>query len=79
LSAAEKAVALKKLKILWDSLREQQPSFGNLVPETNREGRPAGFAASTAEVTGMSKQAINEYIRIAPARSPHKPAGRAAW
>lgn len=65
LTAAEKAAAMKKRKILWESLREQQDSFGNQVSETKREGRPNGFASSTAEVTGMSKQAINEYIRIA--------------
>lgn len=61
--AAEKAAALKKRKILWESLREQTES-GNLVSTLTGRGH-TGFAASTAEVTGMSKQAINEYIRIA--------------
>ena len=71
LSAAEKAAALKKRKILWESLREQKETGGNLVPTSLQDGRIAGpqhqpgFAASTAEVTGMSKRAINEYIRIA--------------
>ena len=55
LTAAEKAAALKKRKILWESLREQKDSFGNQVSETKREGRPNGFASSTAAVTGMSK------------------------
>ena len=58
--AAEKAAALKKRKILWESLREQKESGGTLgstriigykqPPESEK-----GFAASTAEVTGMSK------------------------
>ena len=101
-SGMEKAAALKKRKILWESLREQQAPGGNLVPtRRNDDGtfqkgdeKEKGFAASTAEiksgnlvstltgrghtgfasstaaVTGMSKQAINEYVRIAPSRSP---------
>ena len=71
-SGMEKAAALKKRKILWESLREQTES-GNLVSTLTGRGH-TGFASSTAAVTGMSKQAINEYIRIAPSRSPHKPA-----
>ena len=73
LTAAEKAAAMKKRKILWESLREQQAPGGNLVPtRRNDDGtfqkgdeKEKGFAASTAEITGMSKRAINEYIRIA--------------
>lgn len=71
LTAAEKAAALKKRKILWESLKEQHPG-GNLVSTRRPDGtfqkgdeKEKGFATSTAEVTGMSKQAINEYIRIA--------------
>ena len=52
----EKAAALKKRKILWESLREQQVDSGNLVPTIRGPGMPQGFAASTAEVTGMSKR-----------------------
>jgi len=69
LTAAEKAKALKKRQILWESLKEQEPS-GNQVPTRNPDGtfekgceKEKGFAASTASVTGMSKRAINEYIR----------------
>lgn len=70
LTAAQKASALKKRKILWESLREQNLG-GNQIPTqvaTEHKDRPQnqpGFAASTAEVTGMSKRAINDYIRIA--------------
>ena len=73
LSPAEKAQALKKRKILWESLKEQGAAGGNLISTSLTDGRASGpqhqpgFAASTAEVTGMSKQAINEYIRIADA------------
>ena len=59
LTAAEKAAALKKRKLLWESLKVQEGSFGTLGSETKREGRPNGFAASTAEATGMSKRSIN--------------------
>lgn len=68
LTAAEKAAAMKKRKILWESLREQQAPGGNLVStRRNDDGtfqkgdeKEKGFAASTAEITGMSKRAINE-------------------
>ena len=65
LTAAEKAAALKKRKILWESLREQTES-GNLVSTLTGRGH-TGFASSTAAVTGMSKQAINSYIKTADA------------
>jgi ParB-like chromosome segregation protein Spo0J len=70
LSAAEKSRAIKKRKMLWESLREQE-TCGNLV-STRSSGKfqsgnemPKGFAASTAAVAGMSKTAINQYIHIA--------------
>lgn len=64
LSAAEKAKALKKRKILWESLKAQD-NTGNLVSSIRGPGQPQGFAASTAAVTGISKQAINQYLKIA--------------
>lgn len=72
LTASEKAAALKKRKILWESLREQNLG-GNQVPTqvaTEHKDRPQnqpGFAAATAEITGMSKRAINGYIKAADA------------
>ena len=70
LTAAEKAAALKKRKILWESLKEQKIQVETKFPPDSvgykkPPEQEKGFATSTAEVTGMSKQAINEYIRIA--------------
>lgn len=70
LSTAEKAKALKKRKILWESLKAQEIG-GNQVPTYRADGVKAGpqhqqgFAASTAAVTGISKRAINQYLKIA--------------
>ena len=66
-----KSYLLSRLKrdakegVLWESLKEQMKTGGNLISTSLPDGRVSGpqhqpgFAASTAEVTGMSKQAIN--------------------
>lgn len=61
---------MKKRKLLWASLKEQEPG-GNGVSTRKTDGtfqkgdeKEKGFAASTAEATGMSKQAINQYVSI---------------
>ena len=70
LTAAEKAKAIKLRKILWESLREHENSSGNqsstrIVGYKQPPEKEKGFAASTAAITGMSKQAINQYLKIA--------------
>ena len=70
LSAAEKAKAIKKRKILWESLKAQEIG-GTQGPTYRADGVKAGpqhqqgFAASTAAITGISKRKINDYLRIA--------------
>lgn len=66
-----KSYLLSRLKrdakegVLWESLKEQGVIGGNLISTYRSDGVKAGpqhqpgFAASTAEVTGLSKQAIN--------------------
>ena len=65
LTPAEKATAVKKRKILWDSLREQQENSGTESSTIRGPGMPQGFATSTAAAIGMSKQKVNDYLRIA--------------
>ena len=65
LTPAEKAMAVKKRKILWDSLREQQGNSGTQSSTIRGPGMPQGFATSTAAAIGMSKQKVNDYLRIA--------------
>lgn len=68
LTASEKAKALKKRQILWESLKEQElgGTQGATQKATARKDRPQNqqaFAAATAAAVGMSKKNINEYIR----------------
>jgi len=61
LTAAEKAKALKKRQILWESLKAQETG-GTQGATSLKDGRIAGhqhqpgFAAATAAAVGMSKK-----------------------
>ena len=60
LSPAQQAEHLFRRKEVWEALQ----SSGNTVP-TNK-----GFAASSAEVAGLTKRSINEHIARADALGP---------
>lgn len=63
LTAAQRAKSIKRRKEIWEAMH---PQGGKTVSTLGGE-QQIGFAADTAEVAGMTKQAINQHVARAEA------------
>lgn len=69
LTPTQEAEHLARRKEVWEAMEAKSVS-GQVYPKLSargrdNEGRPEGFASSTADVTGKSKESINRAIRRA--------------
>ncbi len=64
LSPAQRAIAIKRRKQIWEALHPEGVSE-QIVPKPN--GRPTEFASETAAISGQSKQDINRHLSRAEA------------
>ncbi len=67
LTPTQEAEHLARRKEVWEAMREAENNSGSTCPTipARGPGMPEGFASSTTEVTGKSKESINRAIRRA--------------
>ena len=67
LTPAQRAAAIKRRKQIWEALHPSSNSGTSDSTIHETAGRPKSFAAETAAVSGMTKQAINRQVARAEA------------
>ena len=69
LTPAQRSSFAKRRKQVWEALNPDEQQVEQEIPPVAKHGhaQPKGFAAETAAVSGMTKQAINRHIARAEA------------